>query len=125
LILDTNALSALADGSSEFAAAMASVDMFSLPVIALGEFRFGLMRSRHRGRYETWLKRLTEASFLLGIDEETTAHYAAIREDLRRKGTPIPSNDTWIAALAVQHGLWVASRDTHFDVVAGIKRQSW
>jgi tRNA(fMet)-specific endonuclease VapC len=44
---------------------------------------------------------------------------------LRRLGRPIPANDAWIAALALQHRLPVLSRDEHFDVVVGIERKSW
>lgn len=125
MILDTNALSALADGSSEFDAAAAQVEVFALPVIVLGEFCFGIMRSRHRRRYETWLRQLVEASFVLSVDAETASHYAAIREELRTKGRTIPSNDAWIAALAVQHRLSVISRDPHFDEVSRVTRRTW
>lgn len=125
MILDTNAVSALADGESAFAAAAADVANFALPVIVLGEFRFGIMRSRHRSRYETWLGGLVEASTVLRVDEETAHRYAAIREELRANGRPIPSNDAWIAALAVQHRLPVMSRDPHFDEVPAVERRSW
>ncbi len=125
MILDTNALSAMADGEPEFAAAAADVGRFALPVVVLAEFRFGILRSRHRRRYEAWLEDLMEASLILPVDEETSVRYAAIREALRVKGRPIPSNDAWIAALAVQHRLAVMSRDPHFDELDGVKRQSW
>ena len=44
---------------------------------------------------------------------------------LRARGTPIPENDVWISALAIEHGLDIVSRDTDFDYVAGIRRRSW
>jgi predicted nucleic acid-binding protein len=125
VILDTNAISALAEGTRSVLAAAGDVDRLSLPVIVLGEFRFGAARSRHRARYESWLDRLAAASHVLAIDEETARHYAAVRERLRAAGRPIPSNDAWIAALALQHRLPVLSRDRHFDVVAGVRRVAW
>lgn len=125
MILDTNALSALADGDGAFATAAADVETFALPVIVLGEFRFGILRSRHRSRYEAWLGKLVEASVVLHLDEETAERYAAIREELRASGCPIPSNDAWIAALAVQHRLPVMSRDSHFDEVSAVERRTW
>jgi tRNA(fMet)-specific endonuclease VapC len=125
LILDTNAVSAFADGASELAAVLAETDELCLPVIVLGEFRFGIARSRHRLRYETWLQSLVGATRVLVVDEQTAGHYAAIREQLRTRGRPIPSNDTWIAALANQYGLPVVSRDEHFDEVAGLRRIGW
>ena len=62
---------------------------------------------------------------MLPVDLATTRHYAAVRNSLREQGTPIPENDVWIAALALQHELAVASRDEHFDRVAGLVRRSW
>jgi tRNA(fMet)-specific endonuclease VapC len=125
VILDTNAVSALADGAPALLAALADVERLSLPVIVLGEFRFGAAQSRHRARYESWLTRLAAASQVLPVDEETARHYAVLRERLRAAGRPIPSNDAWIAALALQHRLPVLSRDRHFDVVAEVRRVGW
>jgi tRNA(fMet)-specific endonuclease VapC len=125
LILDTNAVSALADGDPAFLRATAAVARFSLPVVVLGEFRYGIARSRHRARYDDWLGKLVSISSVLSIDDETAAHYAAVREKLREKGRPIPSNDTWIAALALQHRVPVLTRDEHFGLVDGIERRGW
>jgi len=55
-------------------------------------------------------------------DQETTHHYAAIYQQLRRQGTPIPSNDIWISALVVQYGLVLYARDHHFDHLPQIPR---
>jgi tRNA(fMet)-specific endonuclease VapC len=59
------------------------------------------------------------------VTEETTVSYAALRVALKRSGRPIPANDAWIAALALQHRLPVLSRDQHFDSVPDLQRQSW
>ena len=125
MILDTNAVSALADGDTKLLRSVASVAKFSLPVVVLGEFRFGIARSRYRARYAQWLRQLAEASAVLLIDEVTADHYATIREILRDRGRPIPSNDAWIAALALQHRQPVVSRDEHFDLVDGVERHAW
>lgn len=125
MILDTNAVSALADGTPGFSKVAASVDVLSLPVIALGEFLYGINRSRNRRRYHAWLNRLLEVCPLLPVDGDTATRYATVREDLRQRGRPIPSNDAWIAALALQHGLPVLSRDAHFDEVPGVRRIGW
>lgn len=125
MILDTNALSALADGSAALEAVAARVERFSIPVITLGEFAYGILRSRHRGSYRAWLAELIDVSEVIDIDRETAARYALIREQLRSSGRPIPSNDAWIAALSLQHGLPVLSRDGHFDQVDGVRRISW
>jgi tRNA(fMet)-specific endonuclease VapC len=62
---------------------------------------------------------------LLSVTEETAIAYAALRTTLKRSRRPIPANDAWIAALALQHRLPILSRDEHFDVVPGLKRRSW
>jgi tRNA(fMet)-specific endonuclease VapC len=125
LILDTNAISALADGDPAFLKATTNVARFSLPVVVLGEFRFGIARSRRQARYNDWLGKLVGISAVLLIDDMTAVHYAAVREKLREKGRAIPSNDTWIAALALQHRVPVLTRDEHFNLVDGIERCVW
>ena len=125
MILDTNALSAAADGDPAALEVVASAERLSVPVIVLGEYRFGIAQSRHRTDYENWLREWVAAVTVFDIDEETTHFYAAIGLELKRKGKPIPANDLWIAALCRQHALPLLSRDRHFDLVAGIQRVEW
>jgi predicted nucleic acid-binding protein len=84
-------------------------------------------RSRvHRGKLEAQNRRLlrefleSERVRVVSVDEETAERYAAIRDHLRRKGTPIPTNDLWIAASAAQHGLKLLCLDRHFKEVPQI-----
>ena len=125
MILDTNAVSALFRGDQSIAEVLAGHDQHHVPVIVIGEYRYGLARSRDRGRLGRLLDLLIHHSIVLPIEIETTAHYATLREELRRRGHPIPENDVWVAALARQHDLPVVTRDDHFDHVAGIERMSW
>jgi len=125
LILDTNAISALADNHAGIGGVIEKLDAIAIPVIVLGEFRFGLRQSKLRLKYENWLDQLVSLCRVLIIDEDTASEYALVREELKSKGQPIPTNDAWIAALARQHSLGVLSRDAHFDVVARLKRLSW
>jgi predicted nucleic acid-binding protein len=62
---------------------------------------------------------------VLEIPLDTAAAYSEIRQTLKERATPIPSNDVWIAALARQHNLSILSTDPHFDRVPGIRRISW
>jgi predicted nucleic acid-binding protein len=123
MILDTNALSAFFDGNARLKRVVAKAAKISLPVIVLGEYRFGLIGSRLRKVIEPALEGLQGASDILPIDADTILPYAKLCDQLKRAGTPIPSNDLWIAALAVQHGLPIVSHDKHFDVVPGIRRR--
>ena len=125
MILDTNGLSAAADGDEANRLILSAASQLALPVIVLGEYRFGIRQSRHRARYNEWLRQLIPACRVLLVDEETAGRYAEIRSELKAKGRPIPANDLWIAALTRQHALPLLSRDQHFDAVRGLKRISW
>jgi predicted nucleic acid-binding protein len=94
-------------------------------VIVIGEYRYGIWHSRNRQHYQQWLQEYLPKFRLLDIEDRTTIPYAAVRTELKKAGTPIPSNDVWIAALCRQHSLPIISRDRHFDLVTGIKRIEW
>ena len=125
MILDTNGLSALAEGELRLEPILRKATQIAVPVIVLGEYRYGIQQSRERQRYEHWLVENLPKFRVLDVDEQTTTSYAAVRGELKRAGTPIPSNDVWIAALCRQHSLPVLSRDRHFDLVPGLRRIDW
>jgi tRNA(fMet)-specific endonuclease VapC len=125
VILDTNGLSAVADGDAALEPILRKAAEIAVPVIVLGEYRYGIQKSRHRQRYERWLTESIRNYRVLDVDEETARSYATLRSELKRAGTPIPSNDVWIAALCRQHSFPLLSRDRHFDLVGGIKRIDW
>lgn len=125
MILDTNAVSALIAGDEVPADLLSGVSRHHLPTIVVGEYRCGIERSRHRAALTGLLKSLAARSVVLPIDLTTSAHYGTVRNELRAQGTPIPENDVWIAALARQHALPIASRDVHFDFVPGVDRRTW
>lgn len=125
MILDTNALSAFVDGDSAVGDVLRRQDRAAIPVIVLGEFRYGIAASTYRARYERWLDAHLAAFDFLAVEVDTAVAYAAIRVVLKKSGRPIPANDLWIAALAIQHRLPVLSRDIHFDAVPGLQRLSW
>jgi tRNA(fMet)-specific endonuclease VapC len=125
VILDTNALSAFVDGESGVGQALRREVRAAIPVIVLGEFRYGIAGSRHRAAYEAWLEDQVPHFEILTVTDGTAVAYARLRVALRRSGRPIPANDAWIAALALQHRLPILSRDEHFDVVAGVERMGW
>lgn len=125
MILDTNALSAIADGEASAMDIAARAERLAVPVIVLGEYRLGIAQSRRRAIYQDWLREWISAVAVLEIDEETTHSYAAIGLELKKKGKPIPANDLWIAAACRQHSLPLLSRDKHFDLVSGLRRLDW
>ena len=125
MILDTNALSAVADNDAAAVRIFRQVETVELPVTFLGEFRFGIAYSRRRNDYEKWLGELMAATRVLPVDQETSARYAQVRAESKKAGKPIPSNDLWIAALCRQHRLPLLSLDQHFDAVRGLERIGW
>jgi predicted nucleic acid-binding protein len=125
VILDTNGLSALADGDLALEPILRNANEIALPVIVLGEYRYGVRQSRNRVRYEQWLADAIASYRVLDVDQATAEAYAEVREELKRTARQIPANDLWIAALSRQHHLPVLSRDRHFDFVAGLKRVGW
>ncbi|MCB1079530.1 MAG: PIN domain-containing protein [Verrucomicrobiae bacterium] len=125
MILDTNALSAFADNDLDLLSILPSDRPWALPVIVIGEYRFGLLGSREKDAREEWLDRLISVVTVLEITERTASFYATIRHQLRVDQRKIPPNDSWIAALAMEHQWPIASRDGHFDVIHGIRRIAW
>ena len=125
MILDTNALSDYLDKTAAAVEIISEASEIAIPVIVAGEFAFGIAQSRHREAYERSLQRMLDRCTILDVDIGTARHYAAIRLELSAGGTPIPANDVWIAALSRQHAMPVMSRDSHFDFIGGLRRQTW
>ncbi len=74
------------------------------------------------------MQRITEfiaANRILVCDTETAQFYGQIKNALKIKGRPIPENDMWIAAVAIQHDLILASRDAHFSEIHGLRLEAW
>lgn len=125
MILDTNALSALAEKDASLIGKLGQARRIAVTLISLGEFNFGIRRSRRRAELENWLRALLTRAEVLAPDLDTIEPYAAIRAELQMAGTPIPANDCWIAALVRQHHLPLMSRDRHFDMVNMVRRIEW
>ena len=125
MIVDTNGLSAWWLNEPSFIRHIEHADRLCLPVPALAEFRFGILKSGFRDKMTAWLDEALTTTTVLAADEATTSHYAEIRLQLTSAGTPIPMNDLWIAAITRQNKLPVISRDAHFDQVSGLTRIEW
>jgi len=122
--LDTNRYVDLCKGVTETAAVVATAEAVLLPFAVLAELRAGFALGRRAADNEQVLRRflLKDGVGVLFPDEQTTHHYAMVFRQLRRQGTPIPTNDLWIAALVLQHDLVLHARDRHFDHLPQIVR---
>jgi tRNA(fMet)-specific endonuclease VapC len=124
LALDTNRYTDLCRGNVPVVETVELADEVWLPFIVLGELRAGFGVGSQGPRNEAVLRRflLKSGVRVLYPDEQTTHHYAGIYRQLRAQGTPIPTNDMWIAALVLQHSLVLFARDTHFDTLPQLTR---
>jgi tRNA(fMet)-specific endonuclease VapC len=124
LALDTNRYTDLCQGNVSVVEAIELADEVWLPFIVLGELRAGFGVGTQGPRNEAVLRRflLKSRVAVLYADDQTTHHYAAVYRQLRKQGTPIPTNDMWIAALVLQHSLVLFARDAHFDVLPQLAR---
>jgi predicted nucleic acid-binding protein len=116
VLLDTSAYSLLMRGCKDVAGFLDAAEEVYLPAVVIGELLAGFKKGNSEQRNREILDRFIEVSrvFSLPVDEETSERYAVILDYLRRQGTPIPTNDLWIAATAMQHGLVLISSDRHF-----------
>jgi tRNA(fMet)-specific endonuclease VapC len=115
--LDTNRYVDLCKGVTETVALLEEAEAIVLPFVALGELRAGFAHGRRPAENERTLRRflLKHGVLVLFADDQTTHHYASLFRQLRKQGTPIPTNDMWLAALVLQHNLVLHARDKHFD----------
>jgi tRNA(fMet)-specific endonuclease VapC len=124
-LLDTNAIVAILEGDTAIQPLLTPPNETFVPVVAVAELYFGAEKS---GRVEANIKRLDEfirRRTVLKCDTQTERWYGRIEYQARRKGKSIPQNDIWIAAIAMQHGVTVLTRDKHFDDVDGLAKQGW
>ena len=82
---------------------------------------YGVNKSAHRAANAARVDAFADELTVFECDAETARHYGAIKDELRLKGRPVPENDIWIAAIAIQRGLMLATRDSHFNQIPGLK----
>lgn len=122
--LDTNRYVDLCKGLHETIEIAENADEIVLPFIVIAELRAGFAHGRRQVENERTLRRflLKDGVRVLYADDQTTHHYAAVFRQLRTQGTPIPTNDMWIAAMVLQHNLALHDRDKHFAHLPQIVR---
>lgn len=124
IAIDTNRYRDFCAGVPEVVQLFRTVEEIDIPVVVLAELRAGFRCGTLARKNELVLYKFLsrERVRTLTVDEATTHHYANIYYQLRQQGTPIPTNDLWIAALVVQHNLLLCSRDEHFDNIPQVPR---
>lgn len=124
IAVDTNRYADFSRGDASAVKTLELADEVWLPFIVLGELRAGFALGTQGPQNEAALRRflLKPGVGVLFADDQTTHHYSAIFRQLRKQGTPIPTNDMWIAALVLQHSLALFARDAHFDSIPQLMR---
>lgn len=120
LLLDTSVVIEMFRGNRDVRAELDKVVVLYLPSIVVGELHRGLYKARKPEEGRAKIARLQSTSVAVNVDARTGERFAAIDSALAAKGKPIPDNDVWIAALALQHGLRLFAKDKHFDEVDGL-----
>lgn len=124
-LLDTNIVIALFDDDSAVRQRLGQADLAFLPVVVLGELFYGARKSAHPEQNIARVLEFASEGGVIDCDATTADHYGRIKHELRTKGRPIPENDIWIASVARQYDLTLASRDEHFQLVEGVSVERW
>lgn len=121
--LDTNRYRDLTDGAGEVVKIVEEAEWVAVPFVVLAELRAGFAVGLKGAENERNLLRFLQKPgiSILFPTEATTRAYAGLFRQLKAQGTPIPSNDLWIAALVVEHDLTLFSRDQHFQKLPQIR----
>ena len=122
ILLDTNSYAAFKRGNPEVLEVLQSACQIGLCSVVLGELRAGFALGNRESRNLEELDEFLQVPrvVLLTVDEVTAKYYAKVYKQLRTQGQPIPTNDLWIAAIALQHSFALLSYDRHFLKVEGL-----
>ncbi len=124
IALDTNRYVDFCRGNEDVVRVVQEAERLFLPLMVLAKLRAGFLGGSQLRKNEATLTLFLNSPRVevLDPDEQTTHHYARLFFQLRKQGTPIPTNDLWIAALVVQHDLMLCARDQHFDHLPHLPR---
>ena len=124
-LLDTNIVIALFAKDPSVTDNLARAEEVFIPSIVLGDLYFGAQNSSRLQENLAQIDAFAESSTALHCDKFTAKYYGQIKRKLKIKGTPIPENDIWISAIALQFGLVLISRDQHFVAVEEMILERW
>ncbi|MBI1787859.1 MAG: PIN domain-containing protein [Acidobacteria bacterium] len=123
--MDTSVVVPHLRGDRALAARIAQVASIRMPWVVLGELRFGARRAVRPEEALAHVRTFLRTVALLLPDEGTAEHYGDLKAELARLGKPIPDNDLWIAAMARQYDLPLATRGAHFAQVPRLQTLAW
>jgi tRNA(fMet)-specific endonuclease VapC len=124
-LLDTNIVIALfAEDTNVISQLVKGREIF-IPSIVIGELYYGAEKSSKADENINRINEFASHNVILNCSKETAKYYGEIKNDLQKKGRPMPENDIWISAIAIQYELTLVSRDRHFKEVTDLKTEKW
>jgi tRNA(fMet)-specific endonuclease VapC len=120
LILDTNIVIGLINHNGEIDDCIRGYLDIYVPSIVLGELYFGAFRSKKIDFNLEKIDQFIRDASILFVDRTTSLYYGRVKQQLFSNGRPIPDNDIWIAAIALQNNADIATLDRHFDAVENL-----
>jgi tRNA(fMet)-specific endonuclease VapC len=124
-LLDTGIVIALFANERTVVEQIEDAEEIFIPSIVIGELYYGARKSGRVRENVARIELFAEANVVLLCDNETSRWYGVVKDLLRQKGSLIPENDVWIAALALRQGLVLVTRDSNFEAVTNLKTVSW
>jgi tRNA(fMet)-specific endonuclease VapC len=125
VLLDTNVVVAHFRNDPDLTAHLTATPALYLPWVVLGELHYGALRARRREAQLALIRDFLRTTSLLLPDQSTSERYGQVKAELAEIGKLIPDNDIWIAAIARQYDLPLATRDGHFAAVPHLKTLDW
>ena len=123
-LLDTNIIIAFYDKDPKVLEQIANPKIY-VPSVVIGELLYGAEKSKKKSSNQNRIFDLVKEVTVLPVTADTSEHYAVIKNQLREQGKPIPENDIWIAAIAMEYDITLATRDKHFNNIDKIKLEAW
>lgn len=124
-LLDTNIVIAIFANNPAVLSQLPAASQVFIPSVVLGELYYGANKSARSKTNIALIDQFASKSSVLACDADTARHYGSIKDHLRAKGTQIPENDIWIAAIASQHKITLVTGDKHFKGIKGITVEAW
>lgn len=124
-LLDTNIIIAIGKGEPSACAALVSANEVYISAISIGELYYGANNSSRMADNIADVDSIVQNNTIIDCDSATAKIYGQIKKQLKIQGTPIPENDIWIAAIALQYNLILATRDQHFRHIQDLITVDW
>lgn len=123
--MDTNIVIELFKGNTKILSRLGDRQIIDIPHVVLGELLLGAYRSSNTPKHLSQINNFVRRCNIVPADAATADAYAQTKAALLRRGKPIPENDIWIAATAIQHNLILVTMDKHFHEVEGLVTENW